>query len=454
MTTSQYAVFVGGLNLWFFVLILPNHLRLFSNAQELGYLCNENSKLNAIFTRNFAKFISGLWVLASVISLLGRYNLVTSLILLSICHFFFIFMRYQSLSRGLGAPGYFITWINFTNFIFLLVGNFQSDSVALIAKIFLAELGVIFIISGSYKLTAGYQNARGMNVGLNNPQWSYWPRLWVSFSEGKFRTNLLNKIAAYGEILGGVFLLSIKFQIIGSVILALMFFGVALTVRLGNLCFLIIFSLLSPLIVQGPKNSGENLFPSYAFERLAIIAFLVSITMYLSLLVNYYSSIRFPKKFQKVLNLHIRFFGTSVWRVFTADMTSIYIEIYDVTKPDSPILVSDWSNPRGRRFRFVGEAITVTSLFTMLKYQEDKSNTHFRILTHARSLSLPKSIISYRYFYVDTANDLIVRRFVREFQVNLKSSTVEEITIDKNFDPSAPEKSSRTSIRENYGTFR
>jgi len=453
MTAEQYAILVAVLNAWFIILTFPNNTRIFSSVDSKGYLESGQRRSRLKFTRSFAWGISITWLIASVLVAFSFFTLVTSFYLLMVSYYFFIYKRYESLSRGLGAPGYFMTWINFTNCSYLLVNEFQDESIEVLSKLFLAEIGVIFLISGLYKLTSGYQRGRGMNVGMCNPQWSYLPSLWKGFTENSFRTTVLNGVAVYGEILGGLFLLSFKFQYIGSFIIAAMFLGVAVTVRLGNLCFLIICSVVCPLFISGANRQDSTLIESQLFEYFLVILFCVSVLAYIGLGVNYYTKLILPGKVQSVLNRHVRFFGTSLWRVFTADITSIYIEILASTKNGGQSLLSKWSSNSCMRFRFVGESITVTSIFTLLKYQEDRDLFERRLFAHAKSLKLIETEIIYRYFYVDTQDKVNALLHVRDFIVDLENLVVTEKVIDVNFDPTAPEKFSKTSFRHKYGLF-
>lgn len=453
MTADQYAILVAALNAWFIILTFPNNTRIFSSIESKGYIESQGLRPFFKLTKKFAWGLSLFWLIASVLIFLSFLTFASSFFLLLISYYFFIYKRYESLSRGLGAPGYFITWINFTNCCYLFVNKFQSESIELLSKFFLAEIGVIFLISGLYKLTAGYQSGRGMNIGLYNPQWSYLPPIWRGFSQNTIKTALLNRIAVYGEIFGGIFLLSFKFQFIGSIIIAAMFLGVAATVRLGNLCVLIICSVLCPLLITSNNSQDSFLVGTDVFRFFLTVLFLISVCAYIGLGINYYTKYVLPKKIQVALNRHVRIFGTSLWRVFTSDITSIYIEISVSTHGGNQRLLSEWSNAKCKRFRFVGEAITVTSIFTLLKYQQDRSLFEGRLIAHANSLNVTETEICYRYFHVDTQGSVNLRRHVRDFIVDLECSYITEITVDEDFDPSAPEMMSKTSFRPNYGNF-
>ena len=453
MTADQYAILVAALNAWFIILTFPNNIRIFSSIESKGYIESHGLRPYFKLTKKFAWGLSLFWLIASVLMFLSFLTIATSFFLFLISYYFFIYKRYESLSRGLGAPGYFITWTNFTNCCYLFINEFQSVSIELMSKFFLAEIGVIFFISGLYKLTAGYQLGRGMNVGLYNPQWAYLPSIWKGFTQNTIKTALLNRIAVYGEIFGGIFLLSFKFQFIGSIIIAAMFLGVAATVRLGNLCVLIICSVLCPLSITSNNTQDSSLVGTDVFSYFLIFSFLISVCAYTGLGINYYTKYILPKKIQVALNRHVRIFGTSLWRVFTPDITSIYIEIFVSTRGGNQSLLSEWSNARCKRFRFVGEAITVTSIFTLLKYQQDRDLFERRLIAHANSLNVTETEICYRYFYVDTQGSVNLRRHVRDFIVNLEYSCITEIAVDEDFDPSAPEMMSKTSFRPNYGNF-
>lgn len=453
MTAEQYSILVAALNVWFVLLTIPNNSRIFSSVVSNGYIESGSRRPFLRLTRNFAWGLSIAWLVAAILMVFSLLPIAASIFSFGISYYFFIFKRYESLSRGLGAPGYFITWINFTNCTYLIVNRIQSESIEFLSKFFLAEIGIVFLVSGLYKLTSGYQRGRGMNVGMCNPQWSYFPLAWKGFNQNAFQTSILNGIAVYGEIVGGIFLLSFKLQHIGSFIIATMFLGVAVTVRLGNLCFLIICSVICPLLIKGGTPQGSSLVQASLFQSFVVLVFFTSMLAYIGLAINYYTNLTIPKNIQTTLNRHVRVFGTSLWRVFTADITSIYIEIFSLTEAGGMSLISKWTDKRCKRFRFVGEAITITSIFTLLKYQADRRLFESRLIAHARSLNLVETKVCYRYFYIDTRERVNSLQHVRDFFVDLESSVIRELKIDVNFDPTAPEEFSRTVARPTYGYF-
>jgi hypothetical protein len=455
MTTLTYSTIIGALNVWFLVLFLPNSRRYFSTASESGYihLSKDNVGTFLLFlTQKRGKISLWFWIAASICTFSQKFTLVASVFLLAICHYYFIFHRYSGVGRGIGAPGYFITWANFTNFAYILIETFYPSSLDLLSKLLLVELGFIFLVSGIYKITAGYISGQGMNIGLNNPQWAYFPNLFQKLTEHSFITKLLNYISVYGEILGGVLLISIKFQMVGAIIIAFMFLGVSLLVRLGNLCSIIIVTVLAPnFIVSSGLSEGAHLGASFT-NFFLLSCLILSLAIYIAINLNFYFRLRFPKKVQSGINFLVRLLGTSMWRVFTADITSIYIEIYEISDGIKR-QISTWDRWKPSRFRFVGEAIAVTSIFTLLKYTQDRSLFESRILDYSRTLDTVNNEIYFDYFHIEEIGGQISRRSVCTYRVSKDTGQVFEKKNDSQFDFSSQIQKSKLYKTNSYGNY-
>ncbi len=110
----------------------------------------------------------------------------------------------------------------------------------------------------------------------------------------------------------------------------------------------------------------------------------------LGLSFNQHRKKALPGPLQGWLELYTNLFGLILWRVFSADHTNFLIRIYEAPATGGPRrLISNWSDLLGYHSRYnqVAEAITVTTLFTTLKYYpSNREIFRDRILRYARTV--------------------------------------------------------------------
>jgi hypothetical protein len=333
-----------------------------------------------------------------------------------------------------------------------LVHKYQPANLDLVLSLIGFEIGTIFLISGIYKCSSGYLHGEGINIGLNNPMWGYRPEFWRTFTPVKLRTKLINWVSVFGEILGGGLLMSIKYRFVGAVIISLMFVGVMLMVRLGSLCATIIFVTLGTNLISTNKNHvSVNLVDPTYFAILAVGLQSIIFLVYIGISINFYMKKTFPSFTQEVVNFIQEFFGISLWRVFTSDITTIYIRIFAIDSNGGRIELSHWNRKRNRRFNFVGEAISVTSIFTLLKYQKSRDLFNSRLISYTKTLA--HDSVEFEYYYIGLIEGIIAGRHVRTYIVDSTLRDVIETQIDPTFNPSAPELHSRVSVAKQYGHY-
>jgi len=345
-----------------------------------------------------------------------------------------------------------MTFVNLTSLVLQLVAEFQPSNLDLVISLIGFEIGTIFVVSGFYKCSAGYLHGRGINVGLNNPMWAYRFTYWQSWTPVKTRTRYINYMSILGEIVGGLLLMSVKFQFAGALIIAMMFVGVMLMVRLASLCPAIIFVTLgTQMILPGNEKSFEDVINPRYFSSIAVAIQFVLFLVYVGISVNFYIKKSLPKVLQVPTNIIVTFFGISLWRVFTSDMTSIRIRIFDVDSQGNRRELSNWDLRDNRRFNFVGEAIAVTSIFTLLKYQSSQEAFKNRLISYANTF--PATLLEFEYHYVATSKDEVSTRHVRTYIVDSTLPKVTEVKVDPKFDPSAPEEHSHVTAATQYGHY-
>lgn len=452
MTISEYSMIASALNLAFLIMSLGVLVNAFSSSLYGGYIFSDSLRIRLRHTKWQSKTIILLWLCASILVFFGYSPIFGSFVCLVITYYFFIYLRYDSVSRGFGAPGYFITFANLSSVSLQLVQEYQPKNLDLIASLIGFEIGTIMLVSGIYKCSAGYLDGRGINVGLNNPMWAYRPRYWKSWAPNKKRTKLINWVSILGEIFGGLLLMSFKFQLAGALVISLMFVGVMFKVRLGSLCPTIIFVTLGTALVSSEiEKSSKSLINPNFFAVVAVSVQVLILLVYLGISFNFYRMKSLPSFLQKPLNTIVSFFGISLWRVFTSDMTSIFVRIYCIDSIGKRKELSEWSARRNRRFNFVGEAIAVTSIFTFLKYQSSFEAFEKRLICYAKTL--PGNLFEFEFHYVETGEVSASTRHVRTYSVNTPLAKVTELIVDSSFNPSAAEIHSRVSAKKRYGSY-
>lgn len=448
----EYSIVAGVINIAFIISSLKVLVLAVTSDKHQGYIFSKSSKVRLNHTPLQAKTVILIWLLSSLFIIFDVLTIIASLISLGITYYFFIFLRYESLSRGFGAPGYFLTFTNLTSFGLQFTQQYQPTNLNLLVSLIGFEIGTIFLISGIYKCSSGYLHDQGINIGLINPMWGFKPEQWGSFTPGKTRTKLINLVSIIGEVIGGILLMSIKYRLVGAIIISLMFVGVMFMVRLGPLCPAIIFVTLGPnlIVSQNIQGSSYLVNPKY-FTFAALLLQLIIVLVYIGISINFYMKKDLPALAQKIVNFFQEIFGISLWRVFTSDITSIYIRIFSLDADGNRIELSEWNRRRNRRFNFVGEAISVTSIFTLLKYQKSHKLFHSRLISYAKTLR--HDSIEFEYYYIGLNPDNISVRHVRSYVVNSNMQDVVEIKIDPTFDPTAPEIHSRVSAAKQYGHY-
>lgn len=440
-----YVKTVAIINFFQYVLLIPNYKRIFSEKKFGGYL--NRKKVSFRFE---SELVAVVWVLLNSLLLLEIKKTYVSFALLLLCYYYFIFHRFTSISRGMGAPGYFTFFINKINFIIIIVSEYSPSFLNSIKNFISTEIGLIFIVSAIYKIQSGYRTDRGINVGLVNPQWSYFPNFWQKISPFSIKYKILNFMSIYMELLGGIFLCIPKTQIAGFTLITLTFLAVATTVRLGVLCTQIIFS---ASIVFIDTSEIEN-FTRHQ-DVLKIILFAIIIVQIISYLVNFMILIKqfdFKYVITKFVHIMNKYYGISLWRVFTSDITSIYVEVYAKKEIGEYKLLSKWDKWNCFRYRNVGESITLTSIFTTLKYFPTNSDLfENKLLTHSFSIK-HYDFIKYKVYYISTNIDKATHEFIliSDFNVDKLNKDISTEVKNNIIDLRNPDKFS--AARKNSGT--
>ena len=438
-----FLMIVGFLQLALLLQLAPQVSRLFLNETHHGY--GQVTRSSRVFLTP-AGLVLGTcsWIGASLALVAGLHLIVSSLILFLISQYVFIRQRWVNLSRGCGAPGFTSYWLSVTAFI-LSVGE-QIGPYALNAGISLATLdfALIFLTAGVYKFASGYTRGSGVYRGLVNPAWSYAPHFWSRRAKWRGLYKALDTYGWVGEIAGAILVLIPVTRSLGALIIASMFIALIPLIRLGTLtvvvlsmCLLVILGSSDPIAVlvkNAPQVPGVTISsaPMNATE-LVFVLVLVAVAGCLLLsnigmVLNLYAGWKPPGLIQRTLDSLSSILGTSLWRVFTSDVTEFYVQIWDVSLVDHKEReISRWGGMGYSRFKDVTEAITVTSIFTARRYfPYDLSIFEGRLLRYAGSIprACRRSRLEFRYIQIMADSDLVSYSNPVSFSIGQDSQSV------------------------------
>ena len=94
------------------------------------------------------------------------------------CRYFFIQMRWRGVLRGMGAPGFIAYWLGVAVLLLEYTRRFAPEFQGLALLVLQVDFALIMLSAGMYKFSAGYRQNDGMELGMVNPEWGYWPDFW------------------------------------------------------------------------------------------------------------------------------------------------------------------------------------------------------------------------------------------------------------------------------------
>jgi hypothetical protein len=462
---SAFRTVYGALLLLQLLWTWPHARRFFSSERYGGYI--ESSPFrDRIHTIASSYAVISVWILVAVALLANRYVLAASAINFALAYYFFVHIRWQTILRGMGAPGHMNYWIA-AFLLFLAIGDLSAPATPLRAMTVVAfriDFALIMIFAGIYKITSGYARADGFERGLVNPWWGWFSTQLRAVPSRSPLFSVADHAAYITEILCGLSFFVPAAAPYGALLLAVSFLGVGAQIRLTFLaemvaacCMLYIF----------PGSPPDELFarflPSAALANAGAIAnaagwaisallsaYVVMLPLaYAVMVANFYFRRRLPEPIQVFFDAWNRFFGLILWRVFTNDLINFYCDILERRNDGSEVPVR-----QAFRFSHVGEFICLASLFTTLKYYpNDPGLFERRMLRYVRSLPPHDGKIVFRYVRIEKG----ARRFeylpVAEFLVDLRDSSVERRVLDARFDVSATEPGSPIHTTGSPGSY-
>lgn len=303
----------------FFISLHP----IFTIATQPYFGCKVNTPTFYTSVDNISIFAHKPWVIVASIILFFIF-IITHLFLfcmplLLLTWISFIRDRFKSISRGLGAPGYFsfftilsISILEFANSIEFFNNTFYLNIYTVFISIVYAEFGFTFLSAGLFKLIDSKENSLSFAMGMMNPMWSKIHSQFQIIRKFEVPINYLgpiNQLIGGGLILSGVFAL----QTIGLIIIVLTFLFITPLCKLAWLCPSI--SILSLYLLSNLATFNLiNLYIFYLFIMLRGILFA-------QLFIEYFSNNSLQLHFfSRVINKYRKLMGVIIWKVFTYDI--------------------------------------------------------------------------------------------------------------------------------------
>ena len=431
---------------------LPEARRFFLSERWGGY-AKSSPAVDAIQNPFVMPAVLALWLAAAVSLTLGWFSPWSALVNVVLCRYFFVHMRWKSLTRGMGAPGFMSYWTGCAVFLLEYTSQYAPDLRRVALLVAQVDLALIMLSAGVYKATAGYPRNHGMELGLCNPMWGYWWRRYATLPPNHWIIWTMNQLAWTTEVAIAICVLIPPLREMGGLLLALSFAFIATQIRLGFLCeMVIVCSLLCvspggladgwiagaggpPAPVPVPNDSALSLVNSAL--QAALWAYLALLpAAHAGLYYNFYARLRLPHPLQRGLERYTNLFGIIIWRVFSVDLVNFYVRLQ--------------AEPRGGgarrligqlgtwpRFNHVGEMICLTSIFTTLKYYPSNAEIfRERILRYARTLPhAAGDILLFEYLSVVKEHGRFDWVPAAEYRIDVQQASIDERTLAPGFSP-------------------
>lgn len=424
--------------------LLPDARRFFLGERWGGY-GERGWRVELIQNPIVAPIVLSLWMASATLLIVNVWTVPAAAFAVACGHYFFVGMRWRSVARGMGAPGFITFWLGVAVFLLEYTARHAPALGGLALLVLQVDFALVMIAAGIYKFTAGYRQNQGMELGMVNPEWGYWPRFWQRVRPSHPLFRFLNEMAWATEVVAGVLMLVPATRFIGAALILLSFVFIRTQIRLGFLaemvmtCCVLFFhpgsagdQFLQALVL--PSAIGVEPGPAMLSRglELALWGYLLLLPLARAgLSYNLHRKRALPVGLQVILDGFSNVVGLILWRVFSADICNFFIQIYqDRSDGTGREPITRWGH--GWRFRQVEEAITVTTLFTTLKYYPSNHRLfEERLIRYARTVPhAPNSLLVFEYVSVVKDPEGFTFQPVAEFRVDPATGSVTEVTLD------------------------
>jgi hypothetical protein len=389
------------------LLALPHFRRFFLSERWGGYIASSPGG-DALHNPVVASTAFAVWLLAGACLALDVCAVVAALVALLMARHWFIALRWRSVHRGMGAPGFLTYWLAAAVCLLEYTARNAPELRPLATMLLHLDFAAIILSAGLYKLVAGYARNHGMELGLANPEWGYWWRTYAGLPPGHPMFRTLNHLAWISEILAAICLMFPASRLVGAAILIGSFAFVATQIRLGLLCEMVMVCgllylpagsaadrWLASLAPAAPALGSADpawLAPVNWALQLGLWGYLLLLPLaHGGLWVNLLAGRRLPGGLQRGLEVYTNLFGIIIWRVFSVDVLNFFIRVYQEPRGGGPRrLLTEYGWRGGFRYSHVGECIALTCIFTTLKYYPTNAELfRERLLRYARTVACP-----------------------------------------------------------------
>lgn len=438
-TQAAVRIAYGILLLGTLLMAMRNARRFFLSERWGGY-AKSSPAVDLLHNPVALPFVLAGWLTAALLLTAGVATVWAAAVNVAFSYYFFIWMRWRGVLRGMGAPGFMTWWLAVAVFLLELTLHHAPAVRPLALLVLQADFALIIFSSGLYKLSAGYLRNHGMELGMVNPEWGYWHRFWSRWSTRHPLFFFLNQNAWSMQMAAALLMLWPQMRFIGAMMIVGSFVFIATQIRLGLLCHMVI---VCGVLFFAPGTIGATVLDALALgsaspitgSAAVEIGLGIGLSLYLLLLPlahgglfwNFYGHQPLPGRLQHALEWYTNLFGIIIWRVFSADHTDFFLRIYRQQPDGERLPISDYDR-FGSRFNHVGEAIAVTSVFTSLKYYPSNNGIfQERLLRYARTLPCPSStVLIFEYVSVRKVDGRFVYVPVTEFVVDVAKGDIVE----------------------------
>jgi len=439
----------GALLLGMLLMTLPHGRRFFVSERWGGY--GESTRaVDAVQNPVVYPALMVVWLASALLLIVGEWTFWAALINLILCRYFFVRMRWKSVARGMGAPGFMTYWLSAAVFLLALTRGGSPRVSQLALLVLQVDFAFIMLSAGFYKVLAGYLRNHGMEFGLANPEWGYWWRWYCRMAPGHWVFRMLNHLAWSTEIVAALLMLIPPTRALGAALIIASFLFIASQIRLGFLCEMVMLAgvlyfppgglgdrLIGRLIPELGSASPSGVLAALATSPVVEAALTVGLLGYLVLLplahaglfYNFCARQRLPGLWQRALDAYTNFFGIIIWRVFSVDVVNFLVLIHHQPRTGGDrTTISRYGWGGGLRYAHVCESIAVTSVFTTLKYYPSNGALfRERLLRYARTVPCPAgSVLVFEYVSIGKTARAFDHVPVAEFVVDVKAGTVTE----------------------------
>jgi hypothetical protein len=440
---AAYGVLLLATLLW----ALPHGRRFFVSERWGGYAQSDRWR-DVLHSSAAFPFVMAVWAICAVLLVAGRATVPAALVNVLLCRHYFVGMRWKGVLRGMGAPGFMTYWLGIAVVLLEVTTRYAPSARPAAILALQLDLALIFVSAGLYKVSAGFVQNDGMELGLANPAWGYWWRRYKALPPSHWLLWTLNQLGWSTEIAAAILCLFPATRTLGGLLLIASFLFIATQIRLAFLCEMVMTCgvlyfapgsapdrFVSAIVASvGGGAAAIQTAPSDAFPALAglLTALLFGYAALLpfvhaGLYYNFYARRRLPGVLQRWLERYTNLFGIIIWRVFTADLVNFLIRIHrENRKTGDRVLLSRYGLSGGLRFSHVAESITVTCVFTTLKYYASNlALFEERLLRYARTLPCAgEDRLVFEYVSLVKAPSCFEFVPVAEYAVDLRDNSV------------------------------